>query len=75
MKFIVLNYRELVTTQAEFDRLQKFMGLPLTDRRRPSLYRARSQNTLFLKFMMRLFALKNGCAPEKLIEQLEALRK
>lgn len=75
MKFIVLNYRELVTTQVEFERLQKFMGIPLTDRRRPGLYRARSQNTLFLKFMTQLFALKNGCSPEKLIEQLEALRR
>ena len=75
MKFIVLNYKELVTTQAEFKRLQKFMGIPLTDRRRPGLYRARSQNNLFLQVMTQLFALKNGCSPEKLIEQLETLRR
>ncbi|MFO7539262.1 MAG: sulfotransferase, partial [Chloroflexota bacterium] len=37
--YLVLDYHRLVTTQAEFERLQQFLGMPLVDRRRPSLYR------------------------------------
>jgi len=75
MDYLVLNYRELVTTQAEFDRLQVFVGLDLKDRRRTSLYRTRSQKAPLLNLMIRLYSIRNGYVPERIIEQLEALRK
>ncbi|RMF01499.1 MAG: hypothetical protein D6768_10500 [Chloroflexi bacterium] len=41
MEFVVLEYQRLMSTQAEFDRLQNFVGRPLTDMRRTDLYRHR----------------------------------
>ncbi len=40
---LILRYRDLMTTQEEFDRLQTFVGRKLIDRRNPALYRSRAR--------------------------------
>ena len=75
MDSLVLSYRELVTAQAEFDRLQKFVGFELEDRRRANLYRNRPQVYPLLKIAIWLVHKRTGYTPEKIIEQFEALRQ
>jgi hypothetical protein len=73
--FLVLNYRELLTTDAEFDRLQEFVGIKLNDRRSKRLYRSRLDEHLLVKVATWLIHKKNGSSPKEIMEQLEALRK
>jgi len=40
---LILRYRDLMTTQGEFDRLQAFVHRKLVDRREPTLYRSRAR--------------------------------
>jgi hypothetical protein len=46
--WIMLGHRELMTDPAEFTRLEAFVGRPLKDMRRQSLYRNRPRQDLFL---------------------------
>jgi hypothetical protein len=73
--FLILSYRELMMTQTEFDRLQEFIGSKLEDRRVPSLYRNRPKEYPLLKIAEWLAFKRTGCTPEKIIEQLETLRR
>jgi hypothetical protein len=43
-EYLVLEYKQLMTNQAAFDRLQAFVGMPLCDRRQPGLYRHHVKN-------------------------------
>jgi hypothetical protein len=73
--YIVLEYKRLVTTQEEFDRLQNFLDLPLTDRRKPSLYRNHSQKYQMLSLAGWLLGKQKGYQPQTLWQQLEAYRQ
>ena len=43
--FVLLRYDEFMTDDHELGRLRSYLGVPLTDRRRPDLYRARADST------------------------------
>ena len=75
MEFLVLDYRELMTTDTEFERLQDFVGLKLSDQRKKDLYRSRSETLPLMKIAFWLVYKQTGCAPEIIIEQFEALRQ
>lgn len=73
--YIVLDYHRLVTTQAEFDRFQQFLGMPLVDRRRPSLYRNRPQSYPMLSFAEWLLGKQKGYQPQAILRQFEDYRQ
>jgi len=73
--FLVLSYQELMTTNAEFNRLQEFVGRRLSDQRKESLYRSRREAYPLIAIATWLVRRQTGCTPRKIIEQLEALRQ
>lgn len=73
--YIVLEYRRLVTTQAEFDRLQQFIDRPLADRRQPQLYRHHRQRYQMLALAAWLLQKQRGYQPQSIWQQLEAYRQ
>ena len=74
--FLVLEYRKLMSTQAEFDRLQAFVGMELNDRRRKDLYRHKStKQFLSLNLATWLVRKQTKYDPVKIFEQLETLRE
>lgn len=73
--YIVLDYKRLVTTQAEFDRLQHFLGIPLADCRRPGLYRNHAQQYPMLSLAGWLLHKQKGYQPQSIMEQFEAYRQ
>lgn len=72
---IVLEYERLVTTQDEFARLQRFIGRPLADRRRPTLYRNHRRAYPVLDAAAWLLEKQKGYHPEAIWQQLEASRQ
>ena len=72
--FLVLEYKALVTTQAEFDRLQRFVNRPLTDQRKPDLYRNRNQQHWLLSLVEPFLYRLKGYRPQTILQQLEAYR-
>jgi hypothetical protein len=75
MDFLVLNYRQLMTTEGEFNRLQDFVGCELNDQRKKGLYRGRSQVYPLMEMAKWLVHKRTGYLPGKIIEQFEALRQ
>jgi hypothetical protein len=73
--YIVLDYHRLVTTQAEFDRFQQFLGMPLVDRRRPSLYRNRPQSYAMLSLAEWFLGKQKGYQPQAILRQFEDYRQ
>jgi hypothetical protein len=75
MDFIVVEYRRLVSTQAEFERLQDFVGQPLSDQRQIKLYRHQPQQTSpLLKMVDWLIHQRFGYHSDGIIKQLDALQ-
>jgi len=74
MEFVVLNYRDFMMVDSEFNRLQEFVGVKLNDRRQKKLYRGRSEDHWQIRFASWLAHKQTGCAPRQLVEQFEALR-
>ena len=74
-EYLVLDYRDLMSTQSEFDRLQDFVGVMLDDRRRKNLYRHRAKKeSLILKLIIWLVYKKTGHHPTPIMAQLDTLR-
>lgn len=73
--FIVLNYRDLMTTQAEFDRLQRFVEVPLNDQRRAEMYRNKTTSHPLLNIILCVNRIITGRNPQKIINYFETLRK
>jgi len=71
---ILLEYGALMTDDAEFQRLQDFVGRPLQDRRRPDLYRSRGGMDLFLRVADARLKRKTGSTMLEHLEELRALR-
>lgn len=73
--FILLEYQKLMTTDDEFERLEKFVGRSLNDQRRKDLYRhkqtARSWPLELAKWMSD-FRFRQH--PDRIAQQLEGLR-
>ncbi|MCB0208062.1 MAG: sulfotransferase [Anaerolineae bacterium] len=75
MDFIVLDYRRLVSTAAEFDRLRDFVGQDLSDQRKIALYRHQpGQKPFMLKMIDDVIERRHGYRSETIIEQLDALK-
>jgi hypothetical protein len=62
-------------SDVEFGRLQDFVGIKLNDRRRPDLYRSRSDGNLLISSAAWLAHKQMGSKPEEIIEKFEALRE
>ena len=73
-EFIVLSYPDFMAGDAEFKRLQGFVGMELNDKRSKDLYRSRSDGYPLIKTAAYLAHRGTGCTPEKMMEQFEALR-
>ncbi|RME48598.1 MAG: hypothetical protein D6796_06055 [Caldilineae bacterium] len=73
--FLILNYHALMTTDAEFRRLETFVGQPLQDCRRPDLYRSRLRRAPLLKWAAWWVHRQTGHHPDDIIRRLEALRQ
>ena len=75
MEFVVLEYQRLMSTQAEFERLQNFVGRPLTDMRRTDLYRRRQPPaSLPLKISKWRLQRRGQTHPDALNQQLARFR-
>jgi len=75
MDFLVLSYRDLVTSDTEFKRLGAFVGRDLSDQRRPALYRSRLYTGWLVGVMSWLARWRLGCAPADVIQRFENLRR
>lgn len=75
MEFLVLSYRELMTGEVEFNRLQQFVKRELNDQRQKSLYRSREQSHRLLKMVTWLVYKQTGYRPEAIITAFESLRQ
>jgi hypothetical protein len=75
-QFVVLEYGRLVRSQAEFERLERFVGRVLDDRRKPELYRSRSAKGIgTLSLFSYLVQRRYGYDHKRIEAQLEALRQ
>lgn len=71
---LVLDYHQLMSNDAEFGRLQNFVGRPLEDRRKKELYRSKAGQDMFLRFADGLLAKRTGCSTTDTMHELRALR-
>ena len=72
---LVLGYRELMTSEDEFARLCDFVGLDLSDRRRPELYRHRDQRDIYLRWADRRLQRVAGRTIDQVMAELQAWRE
>lgn len=73
-EFLMINYHELMGGEADFRRLQEFVGRDLVDRRNRDLYRSRTSGDVFLRTAAWLLKHKTGLTSEATIAALEAYR-
>ncbi|HPF69112.1 MAG TPA: sulfotransferase [Candidatus Krumholzibacteria bacterium] len=74
-EWIMLGHRELMSDPAEFARLERFVGRPLTDARRPELYRNRPSRDIVLRTAAWLLARRRGLRSGPTMAALAALRR
>ena len=75
MRFVVLNYEQFMTSQAEFDRLQNFIARPINDQREKKLYRSKPAHSPIGEALWLLNRVQTGDAAIRINKQLEAYRK
>ena len=75
MESITLEYGSLMTTTAEFERLQEFVGMALNDRRKPELYRSRNRRYRLVDMAAWLVHKQKGYHPKIIMKQLDTLRQ
>ncbi len=71
---VVLDYHELMVGDAEFGRLQHFVGRPLEDRRKKELYRSKAGQDIFVRFADSLLGKRTGCSTADTMQELWDLR-
>lgn len=71
---LFINYEQLMTNQNEFERLCRFVGQPLVDRRKPELYRNRAARQEDFTSMIQLLTPLLAVHPDALYSQLEKAR-
>lgn len=71
--WLLINYREFMTGERDFRRLQDFVGRPLDDRRRKGLYRNEPRKYIVLSAAQALVRWRKGNDPAALTRQLERL--
>jgi hypothetical protein len=67
---ILLSYRRLMTDQVEFDRLQKFVGYNLSDRREKKMWRNRPKKSFLFQTAWQLADLRAEPTPSEIVQQL-----
>jgi hypothetical protein len=72
--YLVINYEALMTTDAEFERIQEFSGRKLEDKRRPDLYRSKKLKSVHLFFAEKMLKRKYGVTSIEFMNQLLSLR-
>lgn len=72
--YVVLSYHDFMTSEREWRRLVDFVGLPLDDRRRPDLYRSRSEGDLFFRTASGLLRRRRGLDASSTLCALDELR-
>ncbi len=72
--FIVVNYERFMSEQGEFERLQRFVGRPLTDRRKSSMYRSKPQPSVLSNMLWTINRLQMRDKAERLAKELESFR-
>lgn len=75
MPFVVIQYERFMTQQAEFQRLERFIGRKISDQRRPDLYRSRAGRFTGYPFLRGIHVLLGGESPERIVQQLESHRR
>ena len=73
MPFIAIDYQLLMTTDTELQRLERFIGRKLQDRRSPDLYRSRNAHSRLIDGVSVLLCLRRA-DPWRIMEDLSALR-
>jgi len=73
-EFIVLNYNALMSSDKEFQRLQRFVGTPLVDKRKPSLYRSKSGDDLFIRVARWYLHKRTGKSCANIYKKLDSMR-
>lgn len=71
---IVLDYAVLMSDATAFQQLADFLGRPLTDERRPELYRSRAKRHAVLSVASWLHRIVHGYGPGDLLDELGARR-
>jgi len=72
---LLLEYESLMTDDSTFERLQNFIGRPLTDQRRPDLYRSKSRPDLFLRVADARLKRKTGRSMADVMQELTQWRQ
>lgn len=72
--FLVVRYEQFMHDAKEFERLEKFVGRKLNDRRNPKLHRSRPKKFGWYTVLRAIHALAGRQEPERIVERLEALR-
>jgi hypothetical protein len=72
---LILRYDTLMTDQAEFERLEKFVGRPLKDVRLPEKYRSRASGQGQLRIVSALRRLTGRTRPAEIADRLEQARQ
>lgn len=71
--WIILSYSQLMQSDAEFRRLESFVGRPLRDERRPALKRSHASENTIYKLARQLYTLKTGTDPMSILATLQEL--
>ncbi len=72
---LVLSYHALMTSDAELQRLEAFVGRPLADRRRPDLYRHHATSSPYLTLAEILLRRRYGMGVDDVLARLEEHRR
>jgi len=71
--FLVLDYQEFMANDAEFNRLQDFVGRRLYDGRTGSLYRSRAEEDPLIRIVTWLMDRRTGYLPSKTADRFESM--
>lgn len=74
-EYVLLEYRRLMTTQEEYQRLEEFVGRTLTDKRNPKLYRNKGSDSITVNVAEEIIYRQTGEKPSLIMQQLEQLRE
>jgi len=72
---LVIYYKDLMSGDGEFARLEAFVGRKLIDRRKPGLYRSKGRGDVFLRVAEWWLQLTRGLSTSRTMEELDALRR
>lgn len=75
VEYITLDFQELMTSKSEFERLGRFVGRKLDDRRKPGLHRTKRQNSIHLRSAEKKLKKKYGITCREYLELLKRFRE